>query len=66
MGVLGHIEWVQFARVPEVPRAGEVMHATDVFEEPEPMLRELRELLPCKTPVGASRPPRAGARDELL
>ena len=34
MAVLGHIEWVQFARVPEVPRAGAVVHASDVFEEP--------------------------------
>jgi ribokinase len=32
--VVGHIEWVQFARVEHVPRAGEVAHAHDVFEEP--------------------------------
>jgi ribokinase len=32
--VVGHIEWVQFARVPHVPRAGEVTHAYDCFEEP--------------------------------
>ena len=32
--MVGHIEWVQFARVPRVPRAGEVMHAYDCFEEP--------------------------------
>jgi ribokinase len=32
--VVGHVEWVQFARVEHVPRAGEVAHATDVFEEP--------------------------------
>jgi ribokinase len=31
---VGHIEWVQFARVRNVPRAGEVVHARDPFEEP--------------------------------
>ncbi len=34
VAVVGHVEWVQFARVPHVPRAGEVMHAQDPFEEP--------------------------------
>jgi ribokinase len=34
VAVVGHIEWVQFARVPHVPHAGEVMHARDPFEEP--------------------------------
>ncbi len=34
MAVVGHVEWVRFARVPHVPRAGEVMHAHDPFEEP--------------------------------
>ncbi len=34
MAVVGHIEWVQFARVPHVPRAGEVVHARDPREEP--------------------------------
>ena len=34
VAVVGHVEWVQFARVPHVPRAGEVIHAHDVFEEP--------------------------------
>jgi len=32
--VVGHVEWVQFARVPHVPVAGEVIHAHDAFEEP--------------------------------
>lgn len=31
---VGHVEWVQFARVERVPRAGEVAHAKDPFEEP--------------------------------
>lgn len=34
MAVLGHVEWVQFAHVPHVPAAGEVVHASDPFEEP--------------------------------
>ena len=34
MAVVGHVEWVQFARVQEVPRAGDVVHASDPFEEP--------------------------------
>lgn len=32
--VVGHVEWVEFARVPHWPRAGEIVHATDVFSEP--------------------------------
>jgi ribokinase len=32
--VVGHVEWVQFAQVPRVPRAGEVVHAVHPFEEP--------------------------------
>jgi len=34
VAVVGHVEWVQFARVSRVPRAGEVVHAGDPFEEP--------------------------------
>jgi ribokinase len=34
VAVVGHVEWVQFARVEHVPRAGEVAHAKDPFEEP--------------------------------
>ena len=34
MAVVGHVEWVQFARVEHVPSAGEVVHASDPFEEP--------------------------------
>jgi ribokinase len=34
LAVVGHVEWVQFARVHHVPRAGEVIHARDPFEEP--------------------------------
>jgi ribokinase len=34
VAVVGHVEWVRFARVAHVPRAGEVVHAQDPFEEP--------------------------------
>jgi ribokinase len=34
VAVVGHVEWVQFARVEHVPRAGEVAHAQEPFEEP--------------------------------
>jgi ribokinase len=34
VAVVGHIEWVRFARVAHVPRAGDVVHATEPFEEP--------------------------------
>jgi ribokinase len=34
VAVVGHVEWVQFARVEHVPCAGEVVHASDPFEEP--------------------------------
>ena len=32
--MVGHVEWVQFASVDHVPRAGEVVHAHGPFEEP--------------------------------
>ena len=32
--VVGHTEWVEFARVPEMPHAGDIVHATDTWQEP--------------------------------
>ncbi len=32
VGVVGHIEWIQFAVVPRVPSEGEIAHATSAFE----------------------------------
>jgi ribokinase len=32
--VVGHVEWVTFARVDHVPTPGEIVHASDVFELP--------------------------------
>jgi len=34
VAVVGHIEWVTFARVPHIPTPGEIVHAEDPFEEP--------------------------------
>jgi ribokinase len=34
VAVVGHVEWVRFARVPRVPCAGDIVHAREVFEEP--------------------------------
>ena len=34
MAVVGHVEWVRFARVSHMPRVGEIVHARDPFEEP--------------------------------
>ena len=33
VGVVGHVEWVTFARVARLPRAGEIVHATDWWDE---------------------------------
>jgi ribokinase len=32
--VVGHVEWVEFVAVDHVPRPGEIVHATDWWEEP--------------------------------
>jgi ribokinase len=34
MAVVGHVEWVEFLRVPHVPRLGEIVHASDSWAEP--------------------------------
>jgi len=31
-GVVGHIEWIQFAVVPRLPLAGEILHVREAFE----------------------------------
>jgi len=31
--VVGHVEWIEFARVPHVPRPGEILHATEWWED---------------------------------
>jgi ribokinase len=32
--VVGHVEWIEFARVDHVPAAGEIVHAVEAWEEP--------------------------------
>jgi ribokinase len=32
--VVGHVEWIEFARVARVPVAGEIVHASEVWDEP--------------------------------
>jgi len=32
--VVGHVEWVEFARVPSLPASGEIVHAVETWEEP--------------------------------
>ena len=34
VAVVGHVEWVEFARGDHVPAAGEIVHATGSFDEP--------------------------------
>ena len=34
VAVMGHVEWVEFAQVPHVPAAGEIVHAEQSFEAP--------------------------------
>jgi len=34
VAVVGHVEWVEFLRVPHVPAPGEIVHVTDWWSEP--------------------------------
>src|SRR5712691_5481820 len=34
LGVVGHVEWVEFARVEHVPEPGDIVHALETWEEP--------------------------------
>jgi ribokinase len=34
LAVVGHVEWVEFARVDHVPERGEIVHALETWEEP--------------------------------
>ncbi len=34
VAVVGHVEWIEFSRVPEVPASGAIVHASEVWEEP--------------------------------
>ena len=32
VAVVGHVEWIEFARVPKLPASGEIVHASEVWE----------------------------------
>jgi len=32
--VIGHVEWIEFVRVDHVPKPGEIVHASETWEEP--------------------------------
>ena len=34
VAVVGHVEWIEFARTDHVPTSGEIVHATEAWEEP--------------------------------
>ena len=34
VAVVGHVEWIEFARVPEMPAPGTIVHAVERWEEP--------------------------------
>jgi ribokinase len=34
VAVVGHVEWIEFARVEELPASGEIVHASEVWEQP--------------------------------
>jgi len=34
LAVVGHVEWVEFARVDHMPAAGEIVHALETWDEP--------------------------------
>jgi ribokinase len=33
VAVVGHVEWIEFARVPHMPKAGEIIHATEWWQD---------------------------------
>jgi ribokinase len=34
VAVVGHVEWIEFARVPRTPDSGAIVHASETWEEP--------------------------------
>jgi len=34
VAVVGHVEWIEFARVPRVPEPGAIVHASEAWEDP--------------------------------
>ena len=33
VAVVGHVEWMEFARVPRLPAPGEIVHVTESWED---------------------------------
>jgi ribokinase len=33
VAVVGHVEWIEFARVPRLPASGDIVHATETWQE---------------------------------
>ena len=33
VAVVGHVEWIEFARVPAMPKPGEIVHVTEWWED---------------------------------
>src|SRR4051812_49958442 len=33
VAVVGHVEWIEFARVPRLPRPGEILHVSEWWED---------------------------------
>ena len=33
VAVVGHVEWIEFARVPRLPAPGDIVHATETWQE---------------------------------
>lgn len=69
--VVGHVEWVEFARVPHIPRAGEIVHGESMWTGPggggAGAAVQLRKLSPQTTFFTALGQDRLGRRaaDEL-
>ena len=66
VAVVGHVEWVEFARVERVPRPGEIVHATETWGEPAGgggvavvQLARLAGVATLFTALGDDRPGRA-------
>ena len=70
VAVVGHVEWVEFVRVPHMPAAGEIVHAESWWEEPggggansAVQLRKLAGAVSFYTALGADELGRRARRE---
>ena len=54
VAVVGHVEWMEFARIPRLPAPGDIVHASEVWEVKEGrvsrvVLRAQEALDRCRT-----------------